>query len=196
MRYAIPEYSKSRVDAAGRELLSRGIGNVDENSLAVINNWRAAHAQPLVTFNMRLRSRSAKFEATAFVAQRLKRLPSVEAKLRDRPTMRLSQMQDIGGVRAVVPRVAQVRSLVQQYRDDTATQHTLFGVDDYLATPKPDGYRGVHLIYRYHSDHSRNQVYNGLFIEVQIRSRMQHAWAMAVETVSLITGHALKSTLT
>jgi hypothetical protein len=194
MKYSVPEFSKSRVDAAGRALLLAGIQEVDPESLRVINNWRAAHGQPLVTFNMTLRSRAAKVDPRALVAQRLKRLPSVEAKLRDRPTMRLTQMQDIGGVRAVVSTVTNVLTLVRQYRD-TKMQHTVFGIDDYIATPKPDGYRSVHLIYRYQSDYERNAVYNNLFIEVQVRSRMQHAWATTVETVSLLTGHALKSTL-
>src|SRR5262249_11514776 len=160
--------------------------------LDVINNWRAAHSQPLVTFNMTLRSRSAKIDARALVAQRLKRLPSIEAKLRDRPSMRLTQMQDIGGVRAVLSTVSHVRELVRQYQE-ARTQHVLFGVDDYIAAPKVDGYRSVHLIYRYQSDF--NAVYNGLYVEIQVRSRLQHAWATTVETVSILTGQALKSTL-
>jgi hypothetical protein len=194
MVYSVPEFSKSRVDTAGRSLLTNGIDGIDGSELAVINNWRAAHGQPLVTFNMTLRSRSAKVDSRALVAQRLKRLPSIEAKLRDRESMRLTQMQDIGGVRAVVSGLTNVNALVRQYRD-TKMQHTLFGIDDYLEGPKADGYRSVHLIYRYQSDYERNSIYNGLFIEIQIRSRVQHAWATAVETVSLLTGHALKSTL-
>jgi len=171
-----------------------GVSRIDDDNLGVINNWRAAHAQPLVTFNMTLRGRSAKIDSRALVAQRLKRLSSIEAKLRDRPSMRLTQMQDIGGVRAVVGSVSNVPALVQQYRE-AQMQHSLVGVDDYIAQPKPDGYRSVHLIYRYKSEFERNSVYNGLYVEVQIRSRIQHAWATTVETVSLLTGHALKSTL-
>lgn len=194
MAYSVPEFSKTRVDAAGRALLTNGIDAIDASQLAIINNWRAAHSQPLVTFNMTLRSRSAKVDSRALVAQRLKRLPSIEAKLRDRSSMRLTQMQDIGGVRAVVSGLSNVETLARQYRD-MKMQHQLQGVDDYIAHPKVDGYRSIHLIYRYQSDYERNSAYNGLFVEVQIRSRLQHAWATAVESVSLLTGHALKSTL-
>lgn len=36
-------------------------------------------------------------------------------------------------------------------------------------------------------------MYNGLKIEIQIRTRLQHAWATAVEIVSALSGQALKS---
>jgi hypothetical protein len=49
------------------------------------------------------------------------------------------------------------------------------------------------LIYRYNSSSKKNRAYNGLKIEIQLRSRLQHAWATAVETVSIFTGQALKS---
>ncbi|RMG20666.1 MAG: hypothetical protein D6729_02400, partial [Deltaproteobacteria bacterium] len=57
----------------------------------------------------------------------------------------------------------------------------------------PQGYRGVHLIYQYHSD--RMTTYNGLRIELQIRSLLQHAWATAVETVGIFLQHSLKSSM-
>lgn len=57
--------------------------------------------------------------------------------------------------------------------------------------PKDSGYRGVHLVYRYESD--RTADFNGLKIEVQLRSRLQHAWATAVETVGTFSRQALKS---
>jgi Region found in RelA / SpoT proteins len=66
------------------------------------------------------------------------------------------------------------------------------GERDYIANPKTDGYRGVHLIYRYHSRARQYECYNGLQIEVQLRSKLQHAWATAVETASIFTGQVLK----
>ena len=40
----------------------------------------------------------------------------------------------------------------------------------------------------------KGRIFGKLRIEVQIRSRLQHAWATAVETVSAFTGYALRST--
>jgi hypothetical protein len=48
-------------------------------------------------------------------------------------------------------------------------------------------------IYKYFSDKQTPSIYNGLFIEVQMRSRLQHAWATAVETVGTFLSQALKS---
>jgi ppGpp synthetase/RelA/SpoT-type nucleotidyltranferase len=67
------------------------------------------------------------------------------------------------------------------------------GVDDYILSPKNSGYRSVHLLYKYNSDKKAPSIYNGLFIEVKIRSRLQHAWATAVETVVTFLQQALKS---
>lgn len=64
---------------------------------------------------------------------------------------------------------------------------------DYIANPKPDGYRSLHHVVRFHSSDLELSHYNDLRVEIQIRSRMQHAWAMAVETASAVTNQALKS---
>ena len=59
--------------------------------------------------------------------------------------------------------------------------------------PKDDGYRSIHLIYKYKSDKEGKKDYNGLLIEVQIRSKLQHLWATAIETVDFFTRQAIKS---
>ncbi len=104
--------------------------------------------------------------------------------------MNLSQMQDIGGCRAVVNSIESVNELVNSY-GNSSLKHKLDHVDDYIENPRNSGYRGVHLIYRYHS--SNKPAYNGLRIEIQMRSILQHAWATAVETFGTFTGQALKA---
>ena len=60
-----------------------------------------------------------------------------------------------------------------------------------IKEPNPKtGYRGIHLIYRYKSERSKD--YNGLRTEIQIRTKLQHLWATSVETVGLFTGEGLK----
>lgn len=99
-------------------------------------------------------------------------------------------MQDIAGCRAVLPSVHDVDALVGLY-GDSDLKHELIDSDDYIRSPKKSGYRGIHLIYSYYSD--KTEKYNGLKIEIQFRSRLQHAWATAVETVDTFTRQALKS---
>ena len=156
-------------------------------ALSVLNNWRAAHSFPLNTLQNGLRTRAATVCDTAIVSQRLKRTPSTIAKLRRFPGMKFSRMQDIGGCRAAVDSVEEVEALRQAHLD-SRMKHRLVSQKNYIGNPKPSGYRGVHLVYRYRSD--RNDTYNGLLIEVQLRSKLQHAWATAVETAGAFLGQS------
>ena len=60
------------------------------------------HAFPLNTITMDLRQKVKRVRPGANVVQRLKRARSMLAKLQKEASMRLTQMQDIGGCRAVV----------------------------------------------------------------------------------------------
>lgn len=161
-----------------------------EQALDVLNNWRAAHSFPLNTFQMWMRRRAGEIYENALVAQRIKRVPSIVHKLGRFPGMKLSRMQDIGGCRAVLKTSAQVRRLCRVYKQ-SGIKHTFVGEKDYISDPKSSGYRCVHLVYRYRSD--KNSVYDGLQIELQLRSRLQHAWATAVETMGTFLERSLKA---
>lgn len=100
-------------------------------------------------------------------------------------------MQDIAGCRAVVKNSAVLEQLKQRYLDSDLKHVLREPVDDYIAHPKPSGYRGIHIIYTYKSD--RQGTYNGLKVEVQLRTQLQHAWATAVEIVGFFRQEFLKS---
>ncbi len=102
-------------------------------------------------------------------------------------------MQDIGGCRAILKSVMGVRALTKFYIEESEMKHELATCDDYILHPRDSGYRSVHLVYRYHSDKKAGAKWNGLKIEMQLRSLYQHAWATAVETVGTFIGQALKS---
>ena len=190
MEWAQPQYERQQVNEAGRRLVEDAILVADDDHMAIINNWRSSHSFPLNTFQNGLRKRGLKIYSNCIVSQRIKRLSSIEAKLRRFQNMTLSQMQDIGGCRAVLRSVAQVRRLHQSYVDSDI-KHSLQKVNDYIEHPRESGYRGLHLIYRYRSD--RKATYNNLKIEMQLRSQTQHVWATAVETVGTFVQQALKS---
>ena len=197
MGWAQPAFSRVEVDAAGHQLAEvlRGDQAALESlevdrALDVVSNWRGSHSFPLNTFQLTLRKRARDVEGHPLVAQRLKRLPSMLFKLQRFPTMKLSQMQDIGGCRAILRSVANVRELRDAYAG-RRFKHLLVREKNYVAEPKESGYRGVHLVYRYASD--RKTTYNGLQIEMQLRSRIQHAWATAVETAGVFLEQSLKS---
>ncbi len=142
--WAVPENSKSRVNRAGESLRDEGLdGETRQEALAIINNWRASHRYPLNSIQMLLRGRAASVDDRSTVAQRLKRLASIENKLRRFATMNVTQIQDIGGCRAVVASVGRVRRL-QRIFEVYKTLHQVVDCDDYISTPQADGYRSVH----------------------------------------------------
>ena len=192
-------YSKGKINRAGDILISNTILQEEqENAIDILDNWRAIHSYPMHIFKKRLKSKSKFIDKTALTAQRLKRVPAIIHKLKRRyeghsPTMKLSQMQDIGGCRAVLATANLARKLYTGYYIKGDLKHKKVGEKDYITNPKKDGYRSIHLIYKYKSDKKNKACYNGLLVEVQIRSKVQHIWATAVETVDFFTRQAIKS---
>src|SRR3972149_3247656 len=111
MSFAEPEYDPEIVDAAGDTLIGYAdaqeyLDDLELDPLDIINNWRAAHAYPLNTFQMTLRNRARQVDPQSIVAQRIKRLSSIEDKLRRYDWLKLSAMQDIAGCRVIVNTVS------------------------------------------------------------------------------------------
>src|SRR5258708_23776851 len=178
-----PENSRGKVNRAGEILRAYAqsteavpIEQLDEWNWAyeVLANWRACHNYPINTFQATLRSRLKAIDKKATVAQRLKRFPSIVLNLQRFEGMQLARMQDIGGIRAILGTMSKVRRLERVYCE-RKFQHDLVSSKDYIAQPKTDGYRSIHLIYRYKNP--KEASYNGLLLELQLRTRLQHAWA-------------------
>ncbi|MBR9705372.1 RelA/SpoT domain-containing protein [Candidatus Pacearchaeota archaeon] len=192
-------FSKSKIDWAGSTLISE-TSNVEdkEKALEILDNWRAIHRYPMHIFKKRLKNVSEKIDKSALSVQRLKRLPSILKKLQRRyygnnPTMKLTQMQDIAGCRAVMSDVELAKKLHKECYIRGDLKHKKVNEKDYITNPKEDGYRSIHLMYKYKSDKEGKKDYNGLLVEVQIRSKLQHLWATAIETVDFFTRQAIKS---
>lgn len=198
MKFPPPtRYTNGEIDRAGRALVDHEEGSKEYLSgLEVINNWRASHQYPLNTFVTTLHDRTRKYKR-AIIAQRLKRLPTIIGKTQRYPGMRLSRMQDIGGARAILGDIKQVRELEKAYLSGGKLTHQLkVPHKDYINNPKEDGYRGIHLVYEYNNTLARNEVakeYKGLLIEIQIRTRLQHSWATAVEAMGAFMGESFKN---
>jgi putative GTP pyrophosphokinase len=155
-------YSKSRVDRAGR-LIAELVRSVLEGKAAaedqrskgreaveIVEWWRSEHAKPLsrVAGNLRY---YAGHHGKPVVAQRLKKVPTISHKLLREPTMKLSRMADIGGVRAVLPTQEAAYAVARRLQRNW----TITRFRDYVAEPKAEGYRALHLINRNHGRPSR-----------------------------------------
>jgi len=128
-------------------------------------------------------------EIDGVTAARLKRMQSIRRKLR-RIGLHLNQLQDLGGCRAILARISDVNALVGVLRD--RSRHELRDEDDYIRTPKKDGYRSYHLMFNF-CGRGRTKAFDGRRVEVQVRTRLQHSWATAVEAIGLLRGEDLKA---
>jgi hypothetical protein len=135
------------------------------------------------------RKKAFEVEPNSIVARRLKRTPSILSKLKRESGMKLDRMEDIGGCRIVVLNRKQVY-LVRDAIIGGRTRNILRRERDYIKQPKDSGYRGIHLVYQYNGQKIK---YSKHSIELQIRSKVQHSWATAVEVVGTFTGQALKA---
>ena len=188
------QYSKSEVNRAGNVLrqklnadLTFAITTPEEfqELLAageVAYHFRACHAYPLQKVTMGLRSAVATETARRpIVAQRFKRFPSMLNKLLRYPDMSLARMQDIGGCRAILRNGDEVRRVLRRIRRNWRPPDNR--IKDYIATPAASGYRGIHV----------NVERDSRLIEVQLRTPIQHEWAIAVERMGARHGFDLKS---
>lgn len=188
MKSVVLKYSKTKIDKAGNKLKANGLSEAElRGSLEILSNWRAYHAPLLDSFARTLKKRSKALakDSNSIVAQRLKRTSSIVLKLKSHKTMRLSAMQDIGGLRAIFTSLDEVTDLLEVYRT-SKSRNELFSIDNYIDRPKRDGYRGVHLVYKVRKTPSA-------FIEIQIRSHLQHVWATGVEVIGTLQNSSFKT---
>lgn len=184
-------YPRNQIKKAGK-VLAKGSADIvkEREALEILDTWRSAHAYPLQVVASNLRRKAKRKAKDIIVVQRLKRLDSIISKLKRAPWISLYDMQDLAGCRVIVPTVDDVYEIANEYRNSNI-KHKYHHTDDYIKNPKESGYRGVHMIYRYHSN--KNPDYEGYFVEIQYRTQLQHLWSTAVETMGIYTGTNLKA---
>jgi ppGpp synthetase/RelA/SpoT-type nucleotidyltranferase len=196
------EYGKGQIDRCGQRLMEWWTTPEDDMSMEewsdnypIVKNWRLCHALPLNVIQAGLRSRLTRLHLgkEVIVAQRLKRFSSIMNKLDRERKMKLSQMQDLGGCRAIVSEIKTVRNLQEMYCGNELLlleENSSVKPYDYITHPKSDGYRNI--VARYHPRKAERSPWDGQRIEIQLRTKLQHAFATAVETVTTFTRMPLK----
>lgn len=179
-----PGGSKSRVNRAGNNVRE---GQATPDDLHVIEQWRAAHRGVLNTFQAILRTRTR--GSGISVAQRHKRKRTIFDKLDRIPGMQLSRMDDIAGCRLIFKDVETLTDFRANFHKARFNHKRRNELDkyDYLKKPKTTGYRGIHDVYEYNVKSEVGKDLTGLYLEIQYRTLVQHAWSTAVEVIGLIT---------
>lgn len=187
------KYSGKDIIRAGETFLTeQNLGHEEELSRAmdVLSYWRFEHERPLEKALALLQEKTLEKDRKAIFAKRLKRYPSIVAKLKRFRQMKLKNMQDIGGCRAIVSSEKKLFQIVRELRKREEFKNSLGVIryKDYIENPKEDGYRGYHLVGLFKDGAGGTKS-----IEIQVRTILQHDWATALEIVDLFTGQALKS---
>ena len=174
--------SRSQIDKAGSILTGSKIVS-DEDFIKyedIFDEYRKEHLPILTKITLDIQSLLTSDGKNFYIAQRLKRKPRIIAKLQ-RLSTRLSQLQDIGGLRIIVPQNKDVDNIYEFLKkrlkyDIRATDYRENGREN-------TGYRALHIIINT----------DKRCVELQIRSKFQHYWAEGVERTSVIYGYDLKS---
>lgn len=187
-----PWGSKGRINRAG-ENLRKMARNKDPEALnpddaLYLDVWRSAHRNVLNTFQAILRNRTRK--SGIVVAQRLKRRVTIIDKLEREPYMQLARMDDVAGCRLIFPSIKELQLFRGEFQRARFNHQRKNSLDkyDYIKRPKPLGYRGIHDVYEYRTTSVKGAPLKGLLLELQYRTRCQHAWATSVEIMTHLTG--------
>lgn len=204
MAYPEPPNSKTAVKKAGERISN---GTASEEDFILIDQWRASHGYVINTFQAWLKGHFERQSVSVEFAQRLKRRNTVIGKLKRRDNegrlliKNVASMHDFAGCRMIFDSLNDLyafreylhsmgmRNVDHELRHDPEKYN-------YIEHPKFTGYRGIHDVYKhYPRGTTRGQdkkPWDGLLVEVQYRTRAQHAWATAVEISDLLDGEVTK----
>lgn len=196
MAFPPPPVPKSRVRAAGKAIAG---GTAVDDDFAIVDQWRSAHGYVMNTFKVWLRHKITSSRIHVEFGQRLKRRNTVIDKLRrTRPdgsplVYDVTSMQDFAGCRFIFDTIDDLMQFRTYILSDNVlgnVNHKLKHEDrdkyNYIERPKATGYRGIHDVFIHNPrPHRRGDEssapWKGLMVEVQYRTRAQHAWATALE---------------
>ena len=190
------KYSRKEIDRAGFALIGDADPFKRQQASALVEDWRKSHWTPLRELNDELTDLFMRVGVVFnFSSHRIKRMQSIVEKIKNNQEgkMGLGGLQDIGGIRFVFPDINTLLAADKVVSEYIPKNFILKKKNDYIFSgPKDSGYRCIHLVYKYQSE---DKEFDGLQIELQIRTQLQHYWAMAVETASLISRTSLKAAI-
>lgn len=191
-------YSRSKIKKAG-QTLRRNEGNLKE-AITIIHSFRAEHEYALEHVLNFISTLCDEQQVGYLSFSRLKRLETIVNKMH-RPSLDgrvvnsicITNMNDIAGCRFVFDTLQQLETVKEILVEETSKWSCLEFNQfyDYISQPKENdcGYRCLHSIFYYFGED--NKKYR---VEAQLRTKLQHVWATAVEIIDLINQTEIKTT--
>lgn len=176
-------YSNGDYERLGQRL--RGYNNRNDipiEDLELLQTLRTGYKTPLSIIFESLQKSIIKINKNAIVTYRVKRIDSIISKLKRLPGTQLPRLEDIAGCRCILKNNEEVYKLKRQLEKELFIKSDR---NDYIANPKPDGYKSLHLIVQTKDKSCRP-------IEIQLRCEKDHNWATLVEITDQIYNTKIK----
>lgn len=154
--------------------------------------FRKNHSNIIVLFNKELEK--IDFKRKPYITGRTKRIETIISKLRRPQHPKLNKIHDIAGSRMIfnsLEDLSDALNKLEKIKIKDFCEISDKNKYNYLENPKEDGYRGIHKVFKYSSCNSSE--INGLKIELQLRTKLQHTWATTVEIYDMIKKTSLKT---
>ncbi len=164
------------------------------NALLILRSYREYHLPYLKLMENLLTHKLNRLNILekSIIASRSKRLESISSKLLRRPTMRLSQMDDMVGLRVTFANMHDLQCFIDDTMHCEIQNHQRIDnkirENNYINSPKEDGYRGIHRVFKYQTDDNRI-----IRVELQLRTKIQHEWATIVEILGSLKQTSFKT---
>lgn len=187
--------TKAKINQAGQRLINKESKVSQKEANLILQQFRFIHQHPMSLFRHMIERKLKKHQINASPVQRLKRIPSIIKKLKIQKKMNLSRMQDIGGLRVVVDSVQEadlIRSEIKKVERHGGFKFRFANEKNYIEDPPESGYRSIHMVYKYNKNIPTEKQCR---VEIQIRTKLQHSWATAVEVLGTYLNQPLKQSL-
>lgn len=165
--------SSKQVDAAGKRVSKHAEASGDRELIRRFRDSRAGNL--IAAFEIVESCLPGEVEV---VSARVKRVISIVRKCL-KLDIQISRMDDLIGIRVVVPSMNDQASLCERLRAQSGYQRS----KDYVGVHRPDGYWSCHELFRI--DGQGEAAGGSVRFEVQVRTLAQHLWASTSEALGL-----------
>lgn len=175
------QYTKGEYNRLG-DRIRQSPDSILTDDLTMLQTLRLSYKNLLsAVFNILVEESKKIDKRVAIPTYRVKRIESIVSKLQREPKMQLSRMSDIAGCRCILQSNDKVYALKKRLEERLCVKH----INDYISTPKSNGYKSLHLIVSLSENDSKT-------IEIQLRCLQDHNWATLVEITDLVYGTRIK----
>lgn len=174
-------YTGGDINRLGNRLRNLKGKHISDEDLELLQAHRLSFTEPLFRVFKELTQYKSSVQRSAIIAFRLKRITTVINKVIRKPKMQLNRMWDIAGIRIIFDDEVSARRMVSLILEKYEVRGQ---IRNYFENPKKIGYQAFHIYI--------TEPESGKVIEVQIRTRKTHNWAILVEITDVLYSTRLK----